>query len=200
MAALGDRFNRMIGKTRFVVIRLFLHLGGADVAPLLGVLNQAARNVMDAEGDLEVTGEALVEVCQSLLQYDTYWQSAANEGDVVWNEGEAADYFNELFTDSGQRYLSQPDLSQPLDENQPLSLPITHNLVVMITIVSEGEVPDLETDLASLEAMNSGLKAIINLHYQGRLRGIQVHFSPARLGDELTEEQLLQNFPELIPL
>lgn len=200
MAALGDRFNRMIGKTRFVVSRLFLHLGGDEVAPLLGVLNQAARNVIDAEGDLEATGEALVQVCQSLLQYDTYWQSGSNEGDVVWSEGEAADYFNELFTDSGQRYLSEPDLSQPMYENQPLSLPITHNLVVMITIVSEGEVPDLETDLASMEAMNRGLKALINLHYQGRLRGIQIHFSPARLGDELTNDQLLQNFPELIPL
>ncbi|MBG0747497.1 MAG: DUF1517 domain-containing protein [Planktothrix agardhii KL2] len=200
MAALGDRFNRMMGKTRFVVSRLFLHLGGDQVAPLLGVLNRAARNTIDAEGDLQVTGEALVEVCESLLQYDTYWLSGSNEGDVVWSEGEAADYFNELFTDSGQRYLSQPDLSQPLDESQYLSVPITHNLIVMITIVSEGEVPDLETDLASLEAMNLGLKAIINLHYQHRLRGIQVHFSPAVLGDELTSDQLLENFPELIPL
>lgn len=34
MAALGDRFNRMMGKTRFVVSRLFLHLGGDQVAPL----------------------------------------------------------------------------------------------------------------------------------------------------------------------
>ncbi|MDJ0550256.1 DUF1517 domain-containing protein, partial [Microcystis sp. M49636_WE2] len=41
---------------------------------------------------------------------------------------------------------------------------------------------------------------IINLHYQGRLRAIQVHFSPAQLGDELTNEQLLLNFPELLPL
>ncbi|VXD17732.1 conserved hypothetical protein [Planktothrix serta PCC 8927] len=200
MAAVGDRFNRMIGKTRFVVSRLFLHLGGYQVAPLLGVLNQVVRNVVDAEGDLEATGEGLVKVCQSLLQYDNYWQSGSNEGDVVWSEGEASDYFNELFTDSGQRYLSEPDLSQPLDITQLLSLPMTHNLVVMITIVSEGEVPDLETDLASFEAMSSGLKAIINLHYQSRLRGIQIHFSPARLGEELTDDQLLQNFPELIPL
>jgi hypothetical protein len=197
MAALGDRFNRMIGKTRFVVCRLFLHLGGAEAAPMLGVLNQAARKAIDADGDLEVTGEALVDICQSLLQYDIYWQSASNEGDVIWNEGDAVDYFNELFTDSGQRYLSQPDFSEPVDE---LSLPITRNLVVMITIVAEGEVPDLETDLSSVEAMKEGLKAIINLHYKQRLRGIQVHFSPARLGDELNGEQLLQNFPELVPL
>lgn len=200
MAALGDRFNRMIGKTRFVVCRVFLHLGGAEVAPLLGVLNQAARTTIDAEGDLEVTGEALVDICQSLLQYDIYWLSASNEGDVIWNETEAAEYFNELFTDSGQRYLSQPDFSQPVDEHQPLSLPMTRNLVVMITIVAEREVPDLETDLSSVEAMKEGLKAIINLHYQHRLRGIQVHFSPACLGDELNGDQLLQNFPELVPL
>ena len=36
-----------------------------------------------------------------------YWQSAGNEGDVVWDEGEAGDYVNELFTDSAQRYLSE---------------------------------------------------------------------------------------------
>jgi hypothetical protein len=38
------------------------------------------------------------------------------------------------------------------------------------------------------------------LHYQHKLEAIQVHFSPAQLGDELTNEQVLLNFPELIPL
>ena len=201
MASLGDRFNKMMGKTRFVVCRLFLHLGGAEVAPLLGILNQVTREAIDHDGDLEIMGEGLVEVCQSLLQYNTYWQSAGNEGDVIWDEEEAGDYVNELFTDSAQRYLSQPDLNQEeIDPDEPLSLPITYNLVVIVTIACEGEVPDLETDLASFEAMEAGLKSIINLHYQGSLRAIQIHFSPARLGDILTEDQLLQNFPELVPL
>ncbi|MGC9528614.1 MAG: DUF1517 domain-containing protein [Limnospira sp.] len=199
--AISDRFKKIIGKTRFVVSRLFLHLAGSEVAPLLGVLNQVARNAIETDGDLEVMGEGLVEICQSLLQYNTYWQSAGNEGDVIWSEEEAGDYVNELFTDSAQRYLSEPDLSQPdPDPDEPLTLPTTYNLVVMITIACEGEVPDLETDLASFEAMEAGLKAIINLHYQGSLRAIQIHFSPARLGDELTDDQLLQNFPELVPL
>jgi hypothetical protein len=200
MTAWRDRFNQFTGKTRYVVCRILIHLAGEEVAPLLGVLNRVAREAIDAEGDLEVMGEGLVEICQNLLQMSTYWQSAANEGNVFWDEGEAGDYVNELFTDSAQRYLSQPDLTQPLAEDELLSLPVTRNLVVIIAIACEGEVPDLETDLANLEALEYGLKALINLHYQNKLRAIQVHFSPAQLGDELTNDQLLANFPELIPL
>lgn len=200
MNAWSDRFNRMVGRTRFVVCRLFLHLAGPEVAPLLGVFNRAARQAIEAEGDMKVLGEGLVEICQSLLQYDEYWLSAANEGDVFWDEGEAGDYFNSLFTDSAQRYLSEPDLSTPARADQPLSLPVTRNVVAMITVAYEGEVPDLESDLSNVSALKAALRALINLHYQEKLRAIQVHFSPARLGDELTADQLLQYFPELIPL
>jgi Protein of unknown function (DUF1517) len=197
---LRDRFNQFSGKTRFVVCRLFLHLGGSDVAPLLGVLNQAARQSLAADGDLQTTGAGFVEVCQSLLQYDSYWLSAANEGDVFWHEGEAGDYVEELFTDSAQRYLSGSLLDSGATSDDPLSLPITQNVLVMLTVAFEGETPDLETDLSNVSAFKTGLKALINLHYQDRLRAIQVHFSPAQLGDELTSDQLMLNFPELIPL
>jgi hypothetical protein len=195
-----DRLNKFIGKTRFVVARIFLHLGGDEIASLLGILNQVAREAIDSEGDLEILGEGLVTVCQNLLQMSTYWQSAANEGDVFWDEGEAGDYVNELFTDSAQRYLSEIDPDSPLAEDEPLTLPVTRNLVVMIAVAFEGESPDLETNLADIEALEYGLKALINLNYQEKLRAIQIHFSPARLGDELNGEQLLTNFPELIPL
>ena len=197
---LRDNFNKFTGKTRFVVCRLFLHLAGSEATPVLGVLNQVARETVAGDGDLEVAGEGLVKVCNTLLEYDGYWKSAANEGDVIWDEGEAGDYFNELFTDSAGRYLSSGEVGGFADDNEPLTLPPTGNLVVMITIACEGEVPALEDDLASYDAMSEALKALINLHYNGKLRGIQVHFSPAQLGDELTEEQLLVNFPELIPL
>lgn len=201
MSSWRDRLNRLGGRTRFMVCRIFIHLAGDEVAPLLGVLNQAGRNAVESDGDLQTLGEGLVEICQGLLQYQTYWRSAGNEGDAIWDEGEAGDYVNELFTDSAQRYMSAPELEDDRDTpTDSFSLPVTQNLVVMITIAAEGEVPELETDLANLRALEAGLKAIINLHYQERLRAIQVHFSPSRLGDELTSDQLLEFFPELIPL
>lgn len=201
MSPIGDRMNKMFGRTRFVVCRLFLHLAGSEVAPMLGLLNRTAREAIASDGDLEVVGEGLVQICETLLENDAYWRSASNEGDVFWDEGDAGDYWTELFTDSAQRYLSEIDLDQ--GETSPdslLSLPVTRHLVVMLTVAYEGEVPDLETDLADIETLGAGLQALINLHYQEKLRAIQVHFSPAQLGDQLTEEQLLEYFPELIPL
>ncbi len=201
MGSIGDRFNKLTGKTRYLVCRIFIHLAGQDVAPLLGVLNRAAREAIEAEGDLAVLGEGLVDICQKLIAMSLSWQSAANEGDVFWSEEEAGDYVTQLFTDSAQRYLSEPDLlTSERVENEPLSLPVTRNIVVMITVASKGEVSQLETNLADHIALEAGLKALINLHYQGTLEAIQVQFSPAQFGDELTNEQLLLNFPELIPL
>lgn len=195
-----DTFNRMMGQTRYVVFRLFLHLAGNEVAPILGVLNSAAREAIDSDGELEILGAGLVEICETLLRYDENWLSAANEGDVFWNEGEAGDYVNELFTDSAQRYGADSDFSSTSGASESFSVPVTRNVVVMITVAYEGEVPELETDLSNIQALKEAFKALINLHYKHKLRAIQVHFSPAQLGDELTNDHLLQYFPELIPL
>ncbi len=200
MSSLADRFNQMTGRTRFVVFRLFLHLAGEEVAPLLGVLNSSARQALEADGDIQIFGEGLAEVCQSLLQYDVYWQSAANEGNIFWDEGEAGDFVEELFTDSAHRYHSGIEVEGLDSSEDVLSLPITQNLIVMLIVAYEGEMPALETDLSDISALKNALKSLTNLHYQDRLRALQVHFSPAQLGDELTADQLLLHFPELIPL
>lgn len=200
MSGWRDRVEKLRGRSRFVVFRLMLHLSGQDAPPQLGLFNRVANNAMEAEGDLEVMGEGLVEICESLLSAPSTWQAAANEGDVFWQEGDAGDYVNELFTDSGQRYLSDVVADANADPDEPLSAPVTRNVVLMITVAYTGEMESLETDLSDVEALEYALKDLINLHYQHRLRAIQIHFSPARFGEELTDDQLLANFPELIPL
>ncbi|MEM7713125.1 MAG: DUF1517 domain-containing protein [Cyanobacteria bacterium P01_A01_bin.68] len=192
-------FNKMMGRTRYVVCRIMLHLSGSEVAPILGVLNHSAREAVNSDGDMEVMGEELVSICESLLQYDESWMSAANEGDVFFKEGEAGDYVQELFTDSAQRYLSQP-LEEFANDNDDFSVPVTRNIVVMITVAYEGEVAQLEDDLSNIAALKDALKALIDLNYKNKLRAVQVHWSPAQLGDELTNDQLLQHFTDLIPL
>jgi len=201
MSSWTDRFNKFTGKTRYVVSRIFVHLAGKEIAPLLGILNQAGRSAIESDGDLEIVGESLVTICENLLQMDLYWQSAHNEGDVFWKEGEAGDYFNSLSTDSIGRFKSGSEYDQPEDvQESPLTIPTTRNIVVMLSLAFIGEVPELETNLASRDALTTALKVIINLHYQDKLEAIGVYFSPSKLGDELTSEQLLPNFPELIPL
>jgi hypothetical protein len=195
---IGDQFNKLTGKTRYVVSRIFLHLSGTEVTPVLGVLNQAGRQIIEADGDLTIAGECLGEVCQNLLQYEHAWRSAGNEGEVMWNEGDAGGFVNELFTDSAQRYLSEPDLTAKPEPE--VTLAPTPNLVVMITVAFTGQDESIETNLADVGRMRVALKTIINLHYQNRLEAVQVHFSPAQLGDRLSDDQVLQNFPELMPL
>ena len=43
MASWRDRISKFSGKTRFVVSRVFIHLSGAEIAPMLGVLNRVAQ-------------------------------------------------------------------------------------------------------------------------------------------------------------
>jgi hypothetical protein len=207
MTSWGDRFNQLSGRTRIVVCRLFIHLAGREVAPLLGLLNRVAYQAVEAgdqvAGDLTLLGAGLVDVCQALLQYDTYWQSAANEGDVFWDEGEAGDYVTELFTDSAQRYgsgLDVDDLANPGDPDEPLAIPITQHVIVMLTIAYEGQIPQLEGNLGDINALRTALTAIINLYHNGVLRAIEIHYSPTQLGDELTTDQLILYYPELVPL
>jgi hypothetical protein len=198
VASLTDRFNQFTGRKRLVVCRIFLHLSGDGIAPLMTVLNQAGQDAMDSEGDLQTVGEGLVEICTSLLRYETNWVAAGNEGDVVWDEGEADDYVNQLFMDSAQRYLSGSEITnQPQDV---LSTVPVQNIVVMISVVGEGDLPALETDLAQMANLKQALITLTGLHSQNKLRAIQVHFSPAIAGDVLTPDQILENFPELIPL
>lgn len=200
MSGWRDRVEKLRGRTRFVVLRIMLHLSGEDAPPQLGVFNRVAQKAIDAEGDLEVMGEGLVEICESLLRIPSSWQALANEGDVFWEEGEAGDYVNELFTDSAQRYLSDTIGDDHADEDNPLSLPVSRNVILMLTVAYTGEMESLETDLSDITALEDGLKDLINLHYNQRLRAIQIHFSPAHFGDELTDDQVIENFPELVPL
>ena len=200
MNAWNDRLNKLTGKTRFVVSRILIHLKGPEVPTLLGVMNRAAQDAIDNDGDLYVLGRSLTEICENLLQRESSWLSACNEGEVLWSEEEASEYLNELFTDSTSRYLSDVGEETDSPDDSALKIPMTSNLVVMITIACEGEVPQLEDDLADISALKKALSQLCTLQSQDRFRAIQLNFSPDQIGYVLTDDHVLQQFPELIPL
>ena len=200
MNAWNDRLNKLTGKTRFVVSRILIHLKGPEVPTLLGVMNRAAQDAIDNDGDLYVLGQSLTEICENLLQRESSWLSACNEGEVLWSEEEASEYLNELFTDSTSRYLSDVGEETDSPDDSALKIPMTSNLVVMITIACEGEVPPLEADLADISALKKALSQLCTLQSQDRFRAIQLNFSPDQIGYVLTDDHVLQQFPELIPL
>jgi hypothetical protein len=199
MPSLRDSFNKMTGKSRYVVSRLFIHLAGSQLGPLWGQLQQFQVDANRADGDLEVMGEGLVQLCEGLARRSTQWQAAANEGEVFWDEGEAADYVNELFMNSAARYV--PEDQQETNGDQPtLELSGVQNLVVSIAWVYIGEILDLETNLAAAEPLNRALTALANLHSTNQLEALQVHFCPANPEHPLTPDHLLEQFPELSPI
>lgn len=200
MNAWNDRLNKLTGKPRFVVSRILIHLKGPEVPTLLGVMNRAAQDAIDNDGDLYVLGRSLTEICENLLQRESSWLSACNEGEVLWSEEEASEYLNELFTDSTSRYLSDVGEESNSPDDSALKIPMTSNLVVMITIACEGEVPQLEADLADISALKNALSQLCALQSQDRFRAIQLNFSPDQIGYVLTDDHVLQQFPELIPL
>ena len=65
MTSWRDRINNFSGKNRYVVCRIFVHLSGQEVVPLLGTLNQAAREAEEAEGELKVLGEGLAQFART---------------------------------------------------------------------------------------------------------------------------------------
>lgn len=188
----------MFSRKRFVVTRIFVHLRGNGVAPLLGALNQSIRT---EEAAVDSIGKGLVDACQAVLDFDRYWYAAANEGEVFRDEGSAGAHFQELQTEADSYFANDVlEASDPPAEADPLTLPATDNVIAIATLAYTGESAALEAGLDAADLLTEALKAAIDLHYQNRLKGVQIHFMPAQLGDELTEDRILEYFPDLIPL
>jgi hypothetical protein len=68
-----DQFNKMVGKTRYVVSRIFLQLNGTEVTPVLGLLNQAGRQMIEAEGISPSLGNAYMLQSPSSCSFITYY-------------------------------------------------------------------------------------------------------------------------------
>ncbi|MBW4620104.1 MAG: DUF1517 domain-containing protein [Cyanosarcina radialis HA8281-LM2] len=198
-----DLPRKLSRPTSITGCRILIHLAGKKVAPLLGLLNAKAREALEAEGDLDLVGEGLVEICQRLLQAETDWHSAAHESYIFDDEDEAANYVDELLADCNPKSWMEEStalLDRSSTELGLFSIPITENLLIAIAAAFEGRVKSLETNLTDPTSLEAALTALIKLHEQGKFQSLQVQFLPTRLGKKLTSKQISLNFPELVKL
>jgi len=172
-------------------------LNGYEAAPLLGALSRSSRHIIDSEGEFEVASAEMAKVCGALMDYEASWHRAANWGEVFSKEEQAGDYGAEAFSDLSQRYLSS---GEGLDDAPPASTRPPQNIVVMLTVAYLGEEKDLETPLTDVQKVKAALKTIVALHHRDGLQLAHLHYAPAHFGDDLNEDQLLINYPELVAL
>jgi len=190
-------FNWLRGK-RYVVTTIMVGLNGRVAAPLLATLNRATQTIVEYDGEFEVASAELSRIAGALVDYETSWSHSANWGEVFKKEEEAGDYGADCFAQNSQRYLSSGD--GPVTETAPVQVKAPQNIVVMLTVAYEGEIQDLEASLTSTESLKRALSAIVALHNRDQLQVAHLHYAPAHFGDDLDDDQLLVNYPELVAL
>ncbi len=189
----------LFGKKRYVVATVMLGLNGTVAAPLLGALNATAREIIADEGAFEVASQGVSQIAGALLDYETAWTHSANWGEVFNKEDQAGNYAAENFAECSSRYLSSGD-GQDLEDEVPATTRPPQNLVVMLTVSYMGEIKALESPLTSGSTVRQALEAIMGLHNKDQLQVAHLHYAPAHFGEDLDEDQLLINYPELVAL
>lgn len=187
-------FNRR----RLVVSNVLVGLEGEGRDRAFPIVAAEVKRIADEGDDFEVTIDALIHVAETLLELEPSWSHVANWGEVFGKEEDAATYAEECFADAAGRYLSSGR-----DEGGPSTeagADAGRLMVVTLTVGYEGEHRAIEKTLATRLDLSSALSAIVSLAREGRVDLAHLHLAPAAPGDELTEDRLLMNYPELLGL
>jgi hypothetical protein len=183
-------------KERYVVTRITLNYG-TDCNDLLGLCN-SLKNITDPK-------EFSIKVSQVLYELSTRTPlKVSNTGDV-FESFEAADQdFDSLVSKCRQTFYSPievtDDTKPPIDTEVPKNFGKSENIIIDIVVLYEGELSAVENDLSlSAKGLESALSELSEAAEIGRVKAAAAFTLPLA-GDDLTEDQVLINFPELLPL
>jgi hypothetical protein len=184
-------------KDRVAVATLALCVDGDAFLPVQRRVNAAAARIVEADGAFDVAARQTADVARALLDHEADWHSAALAGEVFDAEEDASAHLGEVYADLASRYASSEsgDGRDPGDDTRR-----ERRCIAMITVAYRGESADVERDLHDRLDAARVLRGLATLQEQGALLAAQVHVAPSHPEDRLTDEQLLANFPELVPL
>lgn len=196
----------LFDRKRHTVTTIIVVVDAEDARSTYSILERATNRISAAEDDHGAASAAVADVAGFLLQSRAAWTHVANWGEVFRREEDAASYGDEMFAECAGRYLSSSDAGgrAPTEgESQLRALRGgggPHPVVVMLTIGYQGEVPALEKTLATRNDVDAALSAVIALHHRDALDLAALHFAPNHADEVVTDDQLVMNFPELLPM
>jgi hypothetical protein len=181
-------------KSQHVCTRITLNYG-ADANDLLGLCNSLKA--------IGISKEFGVKSSQVFYELSTRMPlKVSNSGEVFETLVDADRYFDELVGNCRQTFYSPIEITSDNRQNTelPSHLQKSENVIIDVIVLYEGSIPEVETDLAS---SSGGLgKALFKLSEAAEKGWIKAEavFTLPLPGDDLTEDQVLINFPELLPL
>jgi hypothetical protein len=189
-------------RSRYVVATIEVAVDPKRAPWLLGSVAKAAERIVEAEGEFSVARDEIVRIAEDLLGADAAWTHAASWGEVFRKEEDAGRYGEESFARCAGRYLSSGDdgAREEIGTIPSDAEILEGQLVIMLTVATQGEAPAIEKSLASHRDVTEALEQIVALGRTDRLDLAHIHHAPARTDEALTEDQLLVSYPELVPL
>lgn len=162
-----------------------------DTSALFTAFDRFAEQM---EGDEEVANH-VPSLCHALLDCSPLMHSVSNAGNVWRTEGEALAEMNAAYEDAASRYAEVEQASEEQFKS--------NWLVVTLNFCYERlrSFDAIECSINTLEGVEEALKELALLCLEdGCLRAFDLHWSPATPQDNLTDDQVIEYYPELLPL
>lgn len=174
----------------FVVSEICLSLNG-DFKNLYPELERFANAVLEAQGSVDVICAQLPAVLRAIADQQVIFHGVSNWGEVVGNEEDAERALSLAYQEEAGRYAQS---QQAGTEDIPSDW-----CVITLSFCYESSTPitAIENEICSVEAVLSAFRQLAAIAEQGGLRAFNLHWSPAELGDNLTEDQVIQLYPDL---
>ncbi len=175
---------------QFVVSEICISLNG-DFRHLYPELEQFATTVLEAQGNMDVMSAQLPALLRAIADHQIIFHGVSNWGEVVGNEEDAERTLSLTFQDEAGRYAQS---QQTGTEDIPSDW-----CVITLSFCYESSTPSaaIETKIRSIESVLSAFQQLSAISEQGSLRAFNLHWSPAGLGDNLTEDQVIELYPDL---
>jgi Protein of unknown function (DUF1517) len=147
--------------------------------------------------DATAPDEIVLDVVEKLLYRQSDLVACCNEGDAGMMEGEAVAFWESLDRAGRSTYVS---MAGAPSDTAPDALTPTENIVVIIVVLFYGHQPEVETAIASVESLSAALNALRGIANREGILSAVVHRLPAAAGHNLSGDQVLINFPNLIKI